>query len=141
MPSPTIMFGYMFNTAELFVGYWSFLIWFLIWFDFKPYATIQKNLTYVSNVVVHSQAARQRDDWKEKKNSFHRTTILHTIPIREAAEVYCCWRGCFDTNSSTNAPPPSSYFLEEFLSSLIRSLHFSNCSTETKFTYPCWTSQ
>ena len=41
------------------------------------------------NAVVHSQTGKQRNDLADRKQAFHRTTILHTGPIKQAV-ADCC---------------------------------------------------
>ena len=62
----------------------------------------------------------------------------NTQAIKEAV-VVCGWRGCFDPNPNTIAS--CLFFLEEFLSILIRSLQFFNSSPETKLIYTNWADQ
>ena len=56
------------------------------------------------NVVVHNQEETKRDDWTDRKQTFHRTTILYTCPTKQAG-VDCYCRRCSDPNPDTNASP------------------------------------
>ena len=52
-------------------------------FDFYKFLTACKKSEksiYISDEVVQSQMARQRDDRTDRKRAFHRTTILHATP-------------------------------------------------------------
>ena len=53
------------------------------------------------NVVVHNQGGTTRDDWTDRKQIFHRTTKLRTIPTKQAG-VACYCIGCFEPNPVTN---------------------------------------
>ena len=81
----------------------------------KHLQILSRVLQWSCNVVVHNQAETMRDDWTERKEIFHRTTILHTCPTKQAG-VNCCCRRCSDPKPDTNAFPD---FLEEFLNILI----------------------
>ena len=49
------------------------------------------------NVVVQNYARTTRDDRTDRKQIFHRTTKLRTIPTKQAGvDCYCI--GCFDPN-------------------------------------------
>ena len=49
--------------------------------------------------------ARQenREMTADRKQTFDRTTVTHTVPIKQAG-VDCCSRGCFDPTPNTNDP-------------------------------------
>ena len=66
------------------------------------------------NIVVHNQAERKRDDWTDRNQTFHRTTILHTCPTKQAGVVAA---DAVLTQILALMPPPN--FLKEFLRILI----------------------
>ena len=51
----------------------------------EKYRKIQQNF----NAVVHTQTVKQRNDLADRKQTFHRTTILQAGPIKQAG-VDCC---------------------------------------------------
>ena len=53
------------------------------------------------DVVVHNQVATTRDDGRDRKQIFHRTTKLHTSQTKQAG-VDCCYRCCSDPNPDAN---------------------------------------
>ena len=84
----------------------------------KHFEMLSRVLQLYCNIVVHNQAEIKGDDWTDRKQIFHRTTILHTCPTKQAG-VDCCCRCYSDTNSDTNALPRAPNFSGEFLRILI----------------------
>ena len=70
----------------------------------KHFEILSRVLQLYCNVVVHNQAETKRDDLTDRKQTFHKTTILHTCPTKQAG-VGCCCRHCSDPDPDTNASP------------------------------------
>ena len=110
-----------------------------IWLVEKTSSHMEKCRKILQNInaVVHSQTGKQRNELADRKQTFHRATILQTGPIKQAG-VDCCWRGCFDGKPDTNPHPD---FLGKSLNILMYSLHFLKSTPEFKLTYTSWTTQ
>ena len=67
----------------------------------KHLETLSEVLQLYCNVVVRNQTGTTRDDWTDRKQTFHRTTKLHTSPTKQAS-VDCCCRGCSNPAPDTN---------------------------------------
>ena len=67
------------------------------------------------NVVVHNQEETKRDDWTDRKQTFHKTT---TFPhVQQNKQVLVLTADAVLTQTLTPMPLPD--FLEEFLNILI----------------------
>ena len=70
----------------------------------KHFEMLSNVLQWYCNIVAYNQAEMKGDDWTDRKQIFHRTTILHTCPTKEAG-ADCCCRRCSYPKSDTNAYP------------------------------------
>ena len=81
----------------------------------KHFEILSRVLYLYCNVVVHNQAETKRDDWTDAKQTFHRTTILHTV--QQNKQVFIVAADAVLTQRLTIMPPPD--FSEDFGSILI----------------------
>ena len=70
----------------------------------KHFEILSRVLQLCCNIVVHKHAEIKGDDWTDRKQIFHTTTILHIYPAKEAG-VDCCCRRCSDPNPDISASP------------------------------------
>ena len=70
----------------------------------KHFEMLSRVLQLYCNIVVHNQTEIKGDDWTDRKQIFHKTTILHTCPTKQAG-VDCCCRRCSNANPDNNASP------------------------------------
>ena len=70
----------------------------------KHFEILSRVLQLYCNIVVYNQAEIKGDDWTDRKQIIHRTTILHAYPTKQAG-VDCYCRRSSDSNPDTNASP------------------------------------
>ena len=70
----------------------------------KHFKILSRVLQLYCNIVVHNQAETKGDDWTDRKQIFHRTTILHKCPTIQG-RVDCCCRRSSNPHPDTNASP------------------------------------
>ena len=70
----------------------------------RQFEILSRVLKLYYNVVNRNQAETIRDEWTDKKQTYHKTTILHTCPTKQAG-VDCYCRPCSNPNPDNNASP------------------------------------
>ena len=67
----------------------------------KQYEILSRVLYLYYNVVNHNQAETIRDDWTDRKQAYHKTTICST----KQASVDSCCRRCSNANPGNKTSP------------------------------------